>query len=675
VPAFSLVAMVAATLNPLAPVESEVRRIRALMERGEFPEALAAAQSLLAQVPESRDGLYLLAVSQRYLKRIPEALATLARLEGLHPDYARLFQERGHCHVALRAAAPAVEAFLRAVNMNPALPASWQALQALFRMTGQAANAETAASHVATLASLPVEVVSASSMLADGEIHEAERIIRKFLLEHGDQVEAMRILAKIGMKLGILDDAELLFERLLETAPDYAVARFEYAQVLLDRHKHAKALEELDQLLKAEPGNRSYRTAYATARVGLGDASGAVQRYRELLEETPQAPDLHLSVAHALKTLGRREEAIASYRTAAALRPSFGDAYWSLANLKTYRFTDQEIAAMRAEEGTPCIRVADQVHLCFALGKALEDRAEFADSFRYYARGNTLKKSQSRYRAELTERNARMQAAVCTAEFFAARQGFGCAGAEPIFIVGMPRSGSTLLEQILASHSQVEGTMELPEVLRTAAELQGRQGEEDVPRYPGVLRDLGAADLQQLGERYLADTRLYRTGKPRFIDKMPNNFRHIGLMHLMLPEAKIIDARREPMACCFSNFKQLFASGQEFTYSLEDLGRYYRSYVELMTHWQTVLPERILRVQHEELLEDFESQVRRILDFAGLEFEPACLEFYRNERSVRTASSEQVRQPINKDGIDQWRNFEPWLGPLKAALGDLAPAN
>ncbi len=412
-PAFFWVAMVAATLNPsLADVESEVRRIRALMERNAFGEALAASHRLLAQAPENRDGLYLLAVSQRFLQRTPEALATLAHLERLHPSFSRLFQERGHCHVALRAAEPAIEAFLRAVNLNPALPASWKALQTLFRMTGQGANAETAASHVATLASLPVEVVTASDMLADGEIHEAERIVRKFLLEHGDHVEAMRILAKIGMKLGILDDAELLFESLLRMAPDYTVARYEYVQVLLDRHRHAHALAELQKLLKADPSNRSYRTAFATARVGLGDASGAVERYRELLAETPQAPDLHLSVAHALKTLGRREEAIESYRAAATLRPSFGDAYWSLANLKTYRFTDEEIAAMRAAEATPSARVADQAHLCFALGKALEDRGEFGESFHYYERGNALKKAQSRYRPELTEHKARLQAAI-----------------------------------------------------------------------------------------------------------------------------------------------------------------------------------------------------------------------------------------------------------------------
>jgi tetratricopeptide (TPR) repeat protein len=667
--------MVAATLDQApSQLESELPRIRAFMERGEFATALAAAQALTQAVPENRDALYITAVCQRYLQRLPEALATLERLEQLHPGYSRLFQERGHCYIARREADPAITAFLRAVNLNPALPSSWKALQKLFAMTGNKADAGTAASHVATLAALPDEVVTASSMLADGDILDAERIIRRFLVQHGDHVEAMRILARIGRKLGILDDAELLYAKLLQLAPDYDLARYEYVQVLLDRHRHVLALEELEKLLRAEPGNRSYRTAYATARVGLGDTAGAVARYRELLAETPRAAELHLSLAHALKTLGRREDAIASYRAATELRPAYGDAYWSLANLKTYRFGDEEIAAMRAGEAAPGTAVDDRAHLCFALGKALEDGAEYGGAFGYYERGNALKKSQSRYRAEFTERNARAQAEVCTAEFFAVRQGWGCPSEEPIFIVGMPRAGSTLIEQILASHSQVEGTMELPEVLRTAADLQGRQNEDAPPRYPGVLRELSAASFRQLGERYLADTRVYRSGRPRFIDKMPNNFRHLGLIHLMLPNARIIDARREAMACCFSNFKQLFASGQEFTYSLEDIARYYRAYVQLMAHWDAVLPGRVLRVQHEELITDFEPQVRRILEFCGLPFEAACLEFYKTERSVRTASSEQVRQPIFTEGLDQWRRFEPWLEPLRAALGDLAPA-
>jgi tetratricopeptide (TPR) repeat protein len=404
--------------------------------------------------------------------------------------------------------------------------------------------------------------------------------------------------------------------------------------------------------------------------VGLGEHEKAIAIYRELLREAPEEAELHLSLAHALKTVGRREESIAEYRAAAAVRPNFGDTYWSLANLKTYRFADEEIGRMRAEEAATATPPVDRYHLCFALGKALEDRGEYAESWGYYARGNALKRAESRYRPEILENNTRLQRAICTREFFAERAGFGAPSAEPIFIVGLPRSGSTLLEQILASHSRVEGTQELAEIPRMVADLQGRDPDLNNPRYPGVLPGLSAADFLRLGESYLRDTRIYRGRKAFYIDKMPNNFRHIGLIHLILPNAKIIDARREPMACCFSNLKQLFAAGQEFTYSSDDIARYYRTYLELMRHWDTVLPGKILRVQHEDVVEDLDGNVRRILDFCGLEFEPACIEFHKTARSVRTASSEQVRRPIFREGLDQWKHYEPWLGDLKAALGD-----
>jgi hypothetical protein len=325
---------------------------------------------------------------------------------------------------------------------------------------------------------------------------------------------------------------------------------------------------------------------------------------------------------------------------------------------------------MRAAEAAPSTSPVDRHHLCFALGKALEDRGEIAESWRYYEKGNALKRAESGYRPEIIETNTRNQMAVCTPEFFARRAGWGVTANDPIFIVGLPRSGSTLLEQILASHSQVEGTQELADIQRIVLDLQGRDPDLDNPRYPGVLADLSPEDLRRLGERYLAETRDYRTGRPLFIDKMPNNFRHIGLIHLMLPNAIIIDARREPMACCFSNLKQLFAQGQEFTYSIADIARYYRTYLDLMAHWDKVLPGRVLRVQHEDVVADLEGAVRRLLDHGGLPFEPACVEFHKTRRSVRTPSSEQVRQPIFREGLDQWRRFDPWLAPLKAALGD-----
>ncbi len=663
----------AASSPPVAsPVEAEVLRIRALLEQNQFAAALGAGQALASSVPENRDVLYMIAVAQRYLQEIPQALATLERLGRLHPRFSRAMQERGHCYVALRDAPRAIDAFLSAVNLNPALPASWRTLQSLYRMTGQTENAETAGEHLATLARLPPEIVTATALFSDGELVTAESMVRAYLLKHGDHVEAMRLLARIGLAHDVLDDADTLLEAVLALAPDYRAARYDYAVALLRRHKHVQSVAELETLLRLDPANRAYKTTYATAKVGLGEHEQALALYRELAADALQpihASELHLSVAHSLKALGRQQEAIQAYRSAAAIRPDFGDAYWSLANLKTYRFTESEILRMRDEETAATTAAVDRYHLCFALGKALEDRGEFAESYRYYERGNALKKSESCYRPEPVERNTRLQKAICNREFFAARRGMGCSSPDPIFIVGLPRSGSTLLEQILASHSMVEGTMELADIPRLVLELQGREPDTENPRYPRVLQDLKPEDFARLGQKYIGDTRVYRAGKPHFIDKMPNNFRHLGLIHLILPNAKIIDARRSAMACCFSNFKQLFAAGQEFTYGVEDIARYYRTYIELMAHWDSVIPGKVLRVDHEDVVDNLEANVRRILDFCGLEFEASCVEFYKTERSIRTASSEQVRQPIFKEGIDQWRNFEPWLGPLKEVLG------
>lgn len=554
--------------------------------------------------------------------------------------------------------------------MNPSLPASWRALEALYRVAGKPDDSARAGVQVANLAALPAPIVTAFSMFADGEIGQSEQVVRQYLLAHGHHVEAMRLLAKIGMLHDVSDDAELLLEAVLKLQPDYRDARYDYALVLLKRHKHVRAREEMEKLLALDPDNVAYRTTFATVCTGFGDYDQALPVYREVLALTPQEAELHLSIAHALKTLGRADEAIDSYRAAAAARPRFGEAYWSLANLKTYRFTDAEIGQMRSFEAESDIDLPDRYHLCFALGKALEDRAEYAESFAFYERGNALKKTECRYRPEPLERNAKFQQEVCTREFFAARQGYGNPDPAPIFILGMPRAGSTLIEQILASHSAVEGTMELADIPRMAQDLQDRDAGTATPRYPGVLATLSAAELRRRGDQYLAETRVYRSGKPYFIDKMPNNFRHIGLIKTILPNAKIIDARREPLACCFSNYKQLFASGQQFTYSVEDITRYYRMYVTLMDHWEEALPGQILRVQYEELVENLPGQVRRIVDFCGLEFEPACVEFYKTERRIHTASSEQVRRPINRDGVDQWRHFEPWLGPMRASLVD-----
>ena len=668
-----------------SPLEGQVRALRQAQAGGRHGEALPAARALLAEYPENRDLLLIEASALRHLSRIAEALDALGKLAALQPQFSLMHQERGLCHIARKDAPAAIDALLRAVQINPALPLAWRMLEGVYRISGDAQSAATAAAHTATVAALPPEVVSATALFSDGDLGAAETIIRAFLLSFGDHPEAMRLLAKIGMARKVYDDAELLLEAVLAMLPDHRAARLDYAQTLVHRHKHGQAQAALAPLLAADPENHDYRLLAASIAVGLGRQDEAIALYRAMLAALPQrAPvgvdpqglramraDLQLWLGHALKTVGDLDPAIAAYREAARLRPAFGDAWWSLANLKTYRFATAEIATMRAAEQDAATQGPDKVHLAFALAKALEDRGDYAESWQYYARGNATQRAASRYRAEIFETNTAEQKRVCTPAFFAARAGWGAPALDPIFILGLPRAGSTLIEQILASHPQVEGTQELPDIQRYALEMHGRDPDYDNPRYPTALADLLADDARALGERFLADTAAHRAeGRPFFIDKMPNNFRHIGLIHLILPNAKIIDARREPMACCFSNLKQLFATGQEFTYSAEDIARYYRTYLEVMRHWDAALPGAVLRVINEDVIEDLDGQVRRLLAFCGLPFDPACLAFHETRRAVRTPSSEQVRRPVNRDGMDQWRNFEPWLEPLKAALGD-----
>ena len=623
---------------PLSPASLalEMRRIRALTRRGKHGEALAA----------------------------------LDHLERQHPRFGRACEQRGYCYASLADAPRAIEAFRRAVTLNPALLASWSMLERLHRMTGDLENAAAAAAHVVTLKRLPPPILEAGSLFSEGALTAAESLLRAYQRQAGDHIEAMRLLARIAHRQNALDDAERLLRAVRERAPTYRAARADYARVLIDRQKYRDAGEEIDELLKLDPADRDCLALRAAVDAGLGAHERAIAAYRELLASTPGWTQLHVTLGHSLKAIGRQAEAIERYRSAAAARPDFGDAYWSLANLKTYRFSRSEIECMRAAEAAPATQTIDRYHLCFALGKALEDRCEYPQSWTFYERGNALKHAEGRYDPQLLETLTRKQIEGLGADFFAARAGAGAPDPDPIFIVGLPRSGSTLIEQILASHARVDGTQELYDIPRMALELQGPHPDPIGSRYPGVLAELKPEDFRRLGEQYLADTRAYRRGKPFFIDKMPNNFRHIGLIHLLLPNAKVIDVRREPLACCFSNWKQLYAGGQAFSYSLQDLARYYRTYLDLMRHWNAVLPGSILRVQYEDLLDDLEGSVRRILAFCRLEPEPACLEFYKTVRAIGTASSEQVRKPLFRDGLLGWRHYEPWLGPLRDALGD-----
>ena len=663
-----------------------VARLRALQGAGDHRRAADEASAGLLNVPSDRDLLLIRATSLRFLGDIDGALATLERLAADHPAFSLMHQERGLCHVVRRDAPEAIAAFRAAVGINPALAQSWHMLAGLSKMVGDSDGARDAGAQEAALQALPYPVVQATSLFADGDWVAAEALVRRFLLDHGDHPEAMRLLARIGLSQDVLDDAETLFAAVLDMVPDHRAARHEYVQTLLARHKFVEASTALAPLLATDGDNLAFREMAATIAVGLGQNDEAIRLYQEIRTALPADPgddtslrihlaDVELWLGHALKTVGRLPDAIAAYRKAVSLRPDFGDGWWSLANLKTYRFDAADLAAMQTAEAAPGAHDVDRVHLNFALGKGFEDAGDTAGAWTHYERGNALQRASSQYRPEILETNTAEQKRVCTPAFFAARQGYGAPDPDPIFVVGLPRSGSTLIEQILASHPEVEGTQELPDIQRIVQELQGRDPDLDRPSYPAVLDGLDRERARELGEAYLAGTRAHRVGgRPFFIDKMPNNFRHIGLIHLILPNAKIIDVRRSPMACCFSNLKQLFARGQEFTYSAVDIARYYRTYLDVMRHWNAVLPGRVLSVVHEDVIDDLEGQVRRLLDHIGLPFDPACLDFHQNRRAVRTPSSEQVRRPIFRDGLDQWRAFEPWLGELKAALGDTADA-
>jgi tetratricopeptide (TPR) repeat protein len=667
-----------------SPSEAELGSLRDQQRAGDHALALAGARALLARFPQDRDSGLIEASALRHLNRIDEALAALDRLAARHPRFSLLHQERGLCHVVRRDAPAAIAAFELALQINAALPKSWQMLEGLQRLTGQSEAAAATAAQGAWLDDLPEEIVTGIALFSDGDLARAEPLIRQFLLTRGDHPEAMRLLARIGMAHEVYDDAEILLAGVVALMPEHRAAALEYAQTLAARHKYAEAEVALAPLMAEEPQNSVYRTLAATVAVGLGRQEEAIGLYRGMLAELPEEPlpgtdpaglavmraDLNLWSGHALKTLGDTAGAIAAYRAAIAVRPAFGDAWWSLANLKTYRFDESEIAAMQAAEAESITPQIDRVHLAFALGKALEDSGRPAEAWQHYATGNALQRAESRYRPDIFETNTAEQKRVCTPAFFAEREGWGDQTRAPIFVLGLPRSGSTLIEQILASHPAVEGTQELPDIQSIVLGLQGRDPDLDNPRYPAALLDLGADEVKALGARYLAGTLVHRIlGRPLFIDKMPNNFRHVGLIKLILPNAVVIDARREPMACCFSNLKQLFAQGQEFTYSIPDIARYYATYLEVMRHWDAALPGFVLRVINEDVIEDLEGQVRRLLDHCGLPFDPACLAFHQTVRAVRTPSSEQVRRPINRNGLDQWRAFEPFLGELKTALG------
>lgn len=554
----------------------------------------------------------------------------------------------------------------------PQSPAAWLALADQLGRSGRGVDADAAYGRYLKAATQDPQLRKAAAALMDNRIPEAEVLLQERLTRLPNDVAALRMFAEVNARLTRYREALELLERCLALAPGFDAARHNYATLLNRQGRAEEARSQCAQLTAREPGNPGYRSLQAAISANLGDYADAIATYEWVLARHPGQPRLWTSYGHALKTTGRVEDSIAAYRRALSMEPNLGEAWWSLANLKTFRFTEADVLAMRRSLGRPNLADDDRLHFEFSLGKALEDAQCYPESFEHYAAGNALRRRVHSYDPEDNSRLMRGSKRLFTREFFAARAGAGAGASGPIFIVGLPRAGSTLIEQILASHPLVEGTMELPQLPRIARELAGtdRGGEET--GFLDNVASLTPAQLRALGERYLAETgALRKTDAPFFVDKMPNNFWYVGLIQLMLPQAVIIDARRHPMGCGFSCFKQHFARGQWFTYGLEDLGRYYRDYVEFMAHFDATLPGRIGRVFYEDVIADPEGETRRLLAHCGLPFHDDCLRFYENRRAVRTASSEQVRQPIFKGAAEQWRHYEPWLQPLGQALGNV----
>lgn len=653
---------------PTGDLQTALTSAAALLRKAP-KKAAEQAREILRVHPEHDAASQLLASAYRLQGDATAALSLLSPLAVRHPASAPLQHELGLCLGAIGRGAEAAVALRRAVELDPAHAAAWRSLGDQLSASGDVNGSEQAYQQHLALVTRHPELIEAAEYLRKGNVAKAERISREVLKKDPLDTTAMRILASVGVRLGKLKEASHLLERCLELAPDFHHARHNYATIFVKRNKLEAALAEVDTLLHFEPNNPNFLILKATILGRKGDHQPAIALYEQLLKHYPAHAGAHMNYGHTLKTVGRLDEAVAAYRAAIDLDPASGESYWSLANLKTFRFSDEDVANMQTYVEKSGIVAEDQAHLAFALGKAFEDRQEYDKSFRHYELGNRVRSEHHRHSAKVNVFNTARQIKTFTTEFFAERQGWGCAAADPVFIVGLPRAGSTLLEQVLSSHSTVEGTAELPDIIAMSRRLGKRSRENPASLYPEILRDISETEARELGENYLETTRVQRHGLPYFIDKMPNNFQHIGLIHLILPNAKIVDARRHPMAGCFSCYKQLFARGQTFTYNLDDLGKYYRDYLILMQHWNTVLPGRVHTVHYEKMVADTEGQIRALLEYCGLAFEESCLRFYETERAIRTPSAEQVRQPVYQEGLEQWRHYEPYLNPLKQALG------
>ncbi len=638
------------------------------VKENRFEDALNLFEIILRDNPDNIDSLYLASVSSRYLKKFDESKKYIERLLLNAPDMGRAYQELGHINRDMGDEEKAVINYRQACELNPALLASWKLLYTYFIRNKNQPAADHARQQIVKLESLPPSLLYIDQILNEGRLGLAETKCRAFLKKNPTHTYAMSLLSEIANRMGYFDDAEFLLEKAVEFEPNDGDLRMKYAMVLRKKQKFTKTMEQVNILCEQFPENMNYQAQKASEIMQNGDHAQAVKLFDYILEKNPYNFSTHTSKGHAQKTLGKTDQAINSYQSAYRIKPDHGEAFFSLANLKTYSFSEDEIEAMRNQVKRVDLSLRDKAYFHFALAQACESINDFNEAFFHLEKGNKIKNDQSRYSIERMDAELQAQIDICDEAFFDRLGPGGFETKDPIFILGLPRAGSTLIEQILASHSMIDGTLELPNILSIAQSLRGDDIYGKLGNYPKSMASLSQDERKSLGKKFIDETRMHRKDAPMFTDKMPNNFRHIGLIHLIMPNAKIIDARRYPLDCCFSMFKQLFAQGQEFTYGLAEAGSYYTSYVKLMNHWDKVLPNKILRVNNEDVIEDLEGQVKRMLDFIGLPFEEQCISFYETDRSVRTASSEQVRQPINKSGMGRWKPYAKNLKPLLNAL-------
>jgi tetratricopeptide (TPR) repeat protein len=641
------------------------KKIRELMSSKNFNKSFDYIEANKDKLSEI-DYWFYLSVNHRYLEKYQEALSLLTNVIKIDSAYGRAYQEYGHNYIKLDNADMALKSYVTAVKYNPSLQASWLGILTLDNADE---DLKTLANQkIIYLKNLPPELKSVLSFIHEGKLKKADNLCRFYLQNSPHHIDGMKLLATICTKLHVYDDAEFLLESCLEFEPNNLNSLIQYVDILIKRQKYGSALENAKKMYKQYPDAIDAQLTYAVTLQQTDNQDKALELYKKLLDKHPASYHVYLSIGHLYKNFGSIDKSIKSYKQSYKINNQCGEAYWSLANLKTYKFDDKEIRNLENMVLNEYINNEEKIPMHFALGKAFEDEGDYKKSFNHYELGNNLKIPFTKFTSNDFKNECLNQIDVCTSDLFETKKNWGHLSDEPIFILGLPRVGSTLVEQILASHSMVDATHELPNILATSHKLNLRRAQNKESRYPDILLSLSAPQLEMIGENYIKDSEVFRKDGIYFIDKMPNNFRHIGLIKLILPNAKIIDIRRNSMSACFSCYKQLFAEGQEFTYSLERLGNYYNNYVDLMNHWNKVLPNQILSVNYEDLINNFEDTVKLILDYCKLPFEDACIEFYKSKRSVKTPSAQQVRQPIYTSGLDYWKNYDPYLDELKKHL-------